>query len=126
MRRRFRALRRSDLPPADSKESFPSSDRKRVVMRNVAQAVLVDRQLDGKDRKDMQPILMKGLPTYMALFDAIEQWGTYEEIANCLGLHYNTVRQLIYGIEDAGISLKKGSVLVRDTGRPSRLTKYFS
>ncbi|PNW30381.1 UNVERIFIED_CONTAM: hypothetical protein BEN50_20555 [Euhalothece sp. KZN 001] len=68
-----------------------------------AQALETYRDLPQKKQEELAPIIIKGAKTYLAILEQVECGATYHKIASDLNLHVNTVKQIIYGFEDAGL-----------------------
>lgn len=64
-------------------------------------------ELHPEEQEWLYPLLQKRLRTAIAVLEAIsDQPRTYSEIAKITGLSENTVKQLTYALEQAGVGIQ--------------------
>jgi response regulator of citrate/malate metabolism len=83
------------------------------------------RNLQPDEQEWLLPCLHKTAKTALNILDAITQNPlTYQEIANECELHVNTVRQILYALNEGGcrISLDERTAFA-PTGRPRNLAR---
>lgn len=81
------------------------------------------RGLSSEEKGSLSPLIGRGVDTHLQVLEALESGASYWEIAEEVGLALNTVKQITYGFEDAGIIVVHSSQRCQRAGRPRIFNK---
>jgi predicted ArsR family transcriptional regulator len=76
------------------------------------------RELPVHQQQKIAPLLTKGAWTHLEILELLEDGSSYYQIADAVGLHINTVKQIVYGLQDSGCVVYTTKQQVKQTGRP--------
>lgn len=85
-------------------------------------------ELDKAEREWLLPMLARSIRDTIKLLEIIEsEPKTYEDLANEVGLHFNTVKQKLLALKRGGFPIfMDESVAVCETGRRRVLSRRFN